>query len=186
MFTFITRSAAAFRFTATVAATSVGGVTSVHPIAVDTANAAATPWYHHRRDFMVRLLATSPERLDVPPEMTGTDRPRASRPKVPRQRKMVKPNARTRTRALWVRLSAPYKRRAVLKNFPVAPEAAREPELTVAEFRRLVAHAPDYARPCYVALVITGLRVGEYLTLGLEHPHQFQIHDDTVQRHPTL
>jgi len=29
--------------------------------------------------------------------------------------------------------------------------------------------APEYARPCYVTLVITGMRVGEYLTLGLEH-----------------
>lgn len=60
----------------------------------------------------------------------------------------------------------------MLKTFPIAPEAAREPELTATEFWRLIEHTPEYARPCYVTLVITGLRVGEYLTLGLEHLRQ--------------
>lgn len=60
-------------------------------------------------------------------------------------------------------------RRKVLKHFPHAAEAPREPELTADAFWRLVEAAPEYARPCYVTLAITGLRVGEYLTLGLEH-----------------
>ena len=60
-------------------------------------------------------------------------------------------------------------RLAVMKHIPLAPEAPREPELTATEFWKLVEKAPEYARPCYVTLVITGMRVGEYLTLGLEH-----------------
>jgi integrase len=56
----------------------------------------------------------------------------------------------------------PFRRR-VMAAFPKAHEHERIPDLTPDTFWKIVKAAPDYARPCFVTLVATGMRVGEYL-----------------------
>jgi integrase len=53
--------------------------------------------------------------------------------------------------------------RSLLAAFPLEEERARTTSLTAGEFWALVDAATEHARPCYVVLAITGLRVGEYL-----------------------
>jgi len=60
-------------------------------------------------------------------------------------------------------------RRDVMKRFPRAREKERVPDLTPDAFWSLVDAAPDHAKAPFVCLVVTGLRVGEYLSLEAEH-----------------
>jgi len=68
-------------------------------------------------------------------------------------------------------------RRSLLAAFPLEEERARTTSLTAAEFWALVDAAPEHARPCYVVLAITGMRVGEYLrcTPADLHAEEFSI-----------
>lgn len=55
-------------------------------------------------------------------------------------------------------------RHEVLRAFPIAKEPpGRVPDLTPEGFWELLRHVPDPLRPCYVVLVATGMRPGEYL-----------------------
>jgi integrase len=54
-------------------------------------------------------------------------------------------------------------RRNILANFPKAGERPRVPEITPDGFFRILDEAPEALRPCYMTLVVTGMRVGEYL-----------------------
>ncbi len=54
-------------------------------------------------------------------------------------------------------------RRLVIGKFPKASETQRTPDLSPEDFLRIVEKAPLHARPCYMVLVLTGMRVGEYL-----------------------
>lgn len=54
-------------------------------------------------------------------------------------------------------------RRSVVKRIPLAAEISRVPDITPKVFWQIVAHVPERYRACYVALVATGMRVGEYL-----------------------
>jgi integrase len=69
-------------------------------------------------------------------------------------------------------------RARVLDLLPRKAERRRVPAISPAVFARLVARTPDYAQPCYHALLITGFRVrSEYLALGREHlrPQVFEV-----------
>lgn len=68
-------------------------------------------------------------------------------------------------------------RRQLLATFPLADERARTTSLTAGEFWQLVDAAPEHARPCFVVLAITGMRVGEYLrcTPADLHPETLEI-----------
>lgn len=57
----------------------------------------------------------------------------------------------------------------VLQDFPVRHEPERMPELSPAEFRRIVAHLPEPIRPPIMLLAITGMRLGEYRRLTPAH-----------------
>lgn len=59
---------------------------------------------------------------------------------------------------------SPFRRR-IVQAIPRADEVGRVPDLTPGGFLTLVEHIPQRYRCCYFALVATGLRVGEYLTL---------------------
>lgn len=54
-------------------------------------------------------------------------------------------------------------RRAVMQKLPKASEDHRIPDLSPEDFLRIVQKAPIHAQPCYMVLVLTGMRVGEYL-----------------------
>lgn len=54
-------------------------------------------------------------------------------------------------------------RREVVKRIPLAVEHSRTPDLSAELFWRIVDHAPKHVQPAYVALIATGMRVGEYL-----------------------
>jgi integrase len=55
-------------------------------------------------------------------------------------------------------------RRKIVQAIPLAHEGSgREPDLTPADFVRIVAEMPSHARPAVWVLVLTGMRVGEYL-----------------------
>ena len=60
-------------------------------------------------------------------------------------------------------------RLAIMAQLPVAAEEERVPELTVDEFWALVAAVPAHARPCYVVLAVTMMRLGEYLRCTEAH-----------------
>ena len=65
-------------------------------------------------------------------------------------------------------------RRQVLKRYGKPEcEVARVPDLSPELFWRIVRAAPPHAQPAFVALLATGLRVGEYLRLQETdlHPH---------------
>lgn len=75
------------------------------------------------------------------------------------------------SRLLTTLLGHPHhpKRLAVMGRIPVAEEHERVPELTVAGFWRIVEAIPEHARPAYVVLAATGLRLGEYLRCTQDH-----------------
>jgi integrase len=54
-------------------------------------------------------------------------------------------------------------RRATLKKITLRSEKARIPDLPVETFWAIVEATPAHARPCYVSLAATGMRLGEYL-----------------------
>jgi integrase len=54
-------------------------------------------------------------------------------------------------------------RRSVMQKFPIALERERVPDLSAEDFLRIVEATPEHARACYMVLVLTGMRVGEYL-----------------------
>lgn len=69
-------------------------------------------------------------------------------------------------------------RAKVLDLLPRKAERKRVPAISPAVFSRIVARTPEYARPCYRALLITGFRVrSEYLALGRAHlrPQVFEV-----------
>lgn len=61
------------------------------------------------------------------------------------------------------------KRLVVMGRIPLAEENERVPELTVDGFWRIVEATPEHARPCYVVLAATGMRLGEYLRCTQDH-----------------
>lgn len=50
----------------------------------------------------------------------------------------------------------------LLESIPLRTERPRIPDLDVAGFWRIVGATPEHARPCYVSLVASGMRLGEY------------------------
>jgi integrase len=68
-------------------------------------------------------------------------------------------------------------RRDVVKRIPVAREVARTPDLTPELFWRIVLRTPLHAQPCYVVLLATGMRLGEYMRCTRAHlrPNTFAI-----------
>lgn len=58
----------------------------------------------------------------------------------------------------------PFRRR-VVGAIPLASEVGRVPDLTPPLFWNVLEHVPAAYRPCFVTLVASGLRVGEYLNL---------------------
>jgi integrase len=54
-------------------------------------------------------------------------------------------------------------RRTVLEQIPVRKERPRRPDIDAAFFWATVARTPEHARPCYVTLAATGMRMKEYL-----------------------
>jgi integrase len=56
-------------------------------------------------------------------------------------------------------------RRAIVKRIPKRRERHRVPDVTPADFRRIVAEAPAPMRPAYWTLALTGARLGELLRL---------------------
>ena len=68
-------------------------------------------------------------------------------------------------------------RRDVVKRIPIAHEVPRTPDLSPELFWRIVLRTPLHAQPCYVVLLATGMRLGEYLRCTRSHlrPHTFAI-----------
>jgi integrase len=54
-------------------------------------------------------------------------------------------------------------RRQVMHDFPTRKELARVPDQNAATFLALVNAADAPLRPCYLAIALTGMRVGEYI-----------------------
>ncbi len=70
------------------------------------------------------------------------------------------------SRFLTVQLGDVYHpfRRQVMRHFPkLKAPAGRVPDLTPEKFWEVVAAAPEWLRAAYVVLVLTGMRLGEYL-----------------------
>lgn len=65
-------------------------------------------------------------------------------------------------------------RRQVMKNVPSAKEQPRKPDVSLPSFRKIVGKAKPQVQPFYWALVLTGMRVGELLSLTV-----FSLHQDT-------
>lgn len=65
----------------------------------------------------------------------------------------------------------------LMDRLPRKPELKQVPRLTPATFLRLVSLTPEWVRPCYMTLVLTGLRVSEYLALQRHHlrPETFEL-----------
>ena len=57
----------------------------------------------------------------------------------------------------------------IVARIPLAEEEERVPELTVAQFWTIVAAIPEHARPCFVVLAATMMRLGEYLRCTEAH-----------------
>lgn len=51
----------------------------------------------------------------------------------------------------------------LVESIPLRTERPRVPDLTPANFWRIVAAVPEHAKPCYVSLAASGMRLGEYL-----------------------
>jgi integrase len=60
-------------------------------------------------------------------------------------------------------------RRALVASMPRRAERERVPELAPEDFWRVVAQVREDVRPAFVALVVTGMRVGEYLACTTAH-----------------
>jgi integrase len=60
-------------------------------------------------------------------------------------------------------------RHAIMQRIPYAAEVERTSELTPAQFHALIAAARDDLRAALWTLVLTGMRMGEYLRCGPEH-----------------
>jgi integrase len=60
-------------------------------------------------------------------------------------------------------------RREVVKRIPREREIPRIPDITIPMFWDIVARTPDFAQPCYVTLVATAMRLGEYLACDKRH-----------------
>lgn len=65
-------------------------------------------------------------------------------------------------------------RRQVIKNVPPAKELPRKPDVSLQSFRKIVGKAKPQVQPFYWMLVLTGMRVGEVLSLTV-----FNLHQDT-------
>jgi hypothetical protein len=59
--------------------------------------------------------------------------------------------------------------RVTLKKIDLRGEKARVPDLPVETFWAIVNATPEHARPCYVTLAATGMRLGEYLGCTERH-----------------
>jgi integrase len=66
-------------------------------------------------------------------------------------------------------------RSEVLRGFPTRVEIERTPELSVADFQRVLKHLEEPVRPAIMLLAMTGMRLGEYLRLRPEHLGQHVI-----------
>ncbi|HEU4649487.1 MAG TPA: tyrosine-type recombinase/integrase [Gemmatimonadales bacterium] len=68
-------------------------------------------------------------------------------------------------------------RAEVLDLLPRKRERKRIPNIAPAVFGRVVKTTPDYLQPSYMALVITGFRLGEFLACNREHlrPDVFEL-----------
>lgn len=60
-------------------------------------------------------------------------------------------------------------RRTVMKQIAIRAERPRVPDLGVEQFWKIVELTPEHARPCYVVLAASGMRLGEYLRCTKEH-----------------
>lgn len=60
-------------------------------------------------------------------------------------------------------------RRDVVKRIPREKEIPRIPDITIPLFWEIFARTPDFAQPCYMTLVATGMRLGEYLRCDKSH-----------------
>lgn len=80
------------------------------------------------------------------------------------------------SRFLTVHLGDKYHplRRAIMTRIPQRKEKARTPDQSAELFLRLIQAMPEPARPCFMTLALTGMRVGEYITA-----------DDSALRHAT-
>jgi integrase len=55
------------------------------------------------------------------------------------------------------------------KRFPIAAEVEHVPDIPIDTYLEIVAAAPEHARPCYWSLVLSGMRLGEYMRAGRAH-----------------
>ena len=71
----------------------------------------------------------------------------------------------------------PFRRR-VVAMIPTKRERERKPNLSPERFRAVAAHAPEHIRASYWTLVLTGMRVGEYLRTTLRDldPYGHRVH----------
>lgn len=78
---------------------------------------------------------------------------------------------RSVSRFLSVALDDKYHpiRRAVMQHFPERTEVGREPDLDQAAFLATIAHVSPHLRPAYWAILILGLRIGEFCALQRDH-----------------
>jgi integrase len=61
-------------------------------------------------------------------------------------------------------------RRQFMQLMPAANEGpGRLSALSLATFREMLAHVPEHTRPAYMTLLLTGMRMGEYLRCGKSH-----------------
>jgi integrase len=60
-------------------------------------------------------------------------------------------------------------RREVLRDFPIARERHRVPDISPEAFRKILDNVPDHARPSLIVLALTGMRVSEYLGCSADH-----------------
>jgi integrase len=75
----------------------------------------------------------------------------------------------SRSLTLWMGDVYDPFRREIVKRIPREKEIPRIPDITIALFWEILARAPDFAQPCYVTLVCTGMRLGEYLRCDKRH-----------------
>jgi integrase len=84
------------------------------------------------------------------------------------------------SRFLTIELGDEYHpfRRAVMKELPTAREIPRKPDVSIEQFRAVVAHARADVYETFWCLPVTGLRPGEACRVRPEH-----LHDDTFSIH---
>lgn len=91
--------------------------------------------------------------------------------------------SRTLTRYLG-HLHHPFRLR-VMAQFPAAREKKRKPHLTPDQFKAIVAHTPEHVAPSLWCLVLTGMRLGEYLRVtlsDLDHTDYVDANGDVLHR----